>query len=97
MDAAFGAGAGIADEIYGHYLDDVADQLRKLAAISEFINRQPALRWSPPGEPKQRYHSGVGRQFSEEEGLQFVLAARHDHRDEPAIQAALDVYLRSIE
>ena len=74
-----------------------ADQLRKLAAISEFINRQPALRWSPPGEPKQRYNSGVGRQFSEEEGLQFVLAARHDHRDEPAIQAALDVYLRSIE
>jgi hypothetical protein len=100
-DAAFASAfepePGVAAEIYGQRLFEIDIEVRRFAAIADFIRRQPALRWAPGGEPEQRYARDRGMQFSEAEIDTFVAQARNDYRDEPAVQAALDTYCRLVE
>lgn len=95
LDDAFGAGASIAAQIYGEHLSDatIVEQMRELAAITDFITTHPPLRWAPPGEAEQRYPLSYG-QFADNENRAFVETARQDYRDDPAIQDALDEYVR---
>jgi hypothetical protein len=87
LQYAFGDGAGIAEEIYAGHFDQVAEQVRQLAVISDFVN-------APPGEPHQRHNMGVAGHYGERENRRFLEAARRDYRADPAIQAALDAYVR---
>ncbi|MFN6548152.1 hypothetical protein [Mycolicibacterium nivoides] len=84
-------------EIYGAHVHELADPMRQLATISAFIGAQKQLRWAPPGEPEQRYPRGVGRQYSDAQNRGFVAAARRDYRANPAIQAALDTYIKAVD
>jgi hypothetical protein len=67
----------------------VAEQVRQLAAISEFV-RKHEIPWAPPGEREQKYWKHSYDQNGTEDWLAFIAAARLDHPDEPAIQTALD-------
>jgi hypothetical protein len=79
-----------AREIYDGHLPEVADEVRQLAAISEFV-RTHELRWAPPGEREQKYWKHSYDQNGTEDWLAFIADARLDYRDEPAIQRGLDV------
>lgn len=78
-----------AREIYDGHLPEVADGVRQLAAISEFVQNHE-LRWAPPCEEQQRYSGFNYLQNSHEDWFAFIDTARLDYRDEPAIQRALD-------
>ncbi|QIV79569.1 hypothetical protein [Mycolicibacterium frederiksbergense] len=93
--AAFGPGADIAASIYGQHLGQLVEPLRQFAAVSDFIASRPLLRWAPPNDPVQRYPRGSGVLFSTEESRRFVEDARAEYRGYPAIQNALDTYVRS--
>lgn len=93
--AVFGPGTDIADDIYGQHLGQLVEPLRQLAAVSDFIATRPLLQWAPPNEPVQRYDRGTGVLFSTEDSHQFVEDARSEYRGFPAIQTALDSYVRS--
>lgn len=93
--AAFGPGADIAASIYGEHLGQLVEPLRQFAAVSDFIVNRPLLRWAPPNEPVQRYARGSGVLFSAVESRRFVEDARAEYRGYPAIQTALDTYVRS--
>jgi hypothetical protein len=79
-----------AREIYDGRLSEVADEVRQLAAISEFV-RKHELRWAPPGEGEQRYWKHSYDQNSTDDWFAFIADARLDYRDEPAILRGLDV------
>jgi hypothetical protein len=79
-----------AREIYAGHLPEVADDVRQLAAISEFV-RKHELRWAPPGEQEQNYWKHSYDQNGTEDWLAFIANARLDYRDVPAIQRGLDV------
>lgn len=97
MASAFGPGADVAAAIYGKHLDQLIEPIRQFAAVSDFIATRVPLRWAPPNEPVQRYAHGSGHQFSYEASRRFVEDARRDYRGDPAIQTALDTYVRSID
>jgi hypothetical protein len=78
-----------AREIYDGHLPEVAEQVRQLAAISEFA-RKHELRWAPPGEEEQKYWKYSYVQHGSEDIFAFIANARLDYRDEPAILTALD-------
>lgn len=92
---AFGPGADIAASIYGEHLGQLAEPLRQFAAVSDFIATRPLLRWAPPHEPVQRYPRSACIRFSTEASRRFVEDARSEYRGYPAIQHALDTYVRS--
>ncbi|BBN50789.1 hypothetical protein [Mycobacterium avium] len=94
---AFGAGAETAAAIYGRDFDHLVQPLQQLAAVSHFIATQPRLRWAPPGESAQRYHRGVGGQFSAEQSRHFVDVARRDYRHDARLQSALDDYVKRVD
>ena len=85
---AFG-GNPTAREIYDGHLPEVAEQVRQLAAICEFV-RAHEMRWAPPGEQEQKYWGYSYDQNDTEDWLAFIATARLDYPDEPAIQSALD-------
>ncbi|MBX9918370.1 MAG: hypothetical protein K2Y33_00845 [Mycolicibacterium frederiksbergense] len=93
--AAFGPGADIAASIYGQHLGQLAEPLREFAAVSDFIAARPLLWWAPPHEPVQRYPRSAGIRFSTEASRRFVEDARFEYRGYPAIQRALDTYVRN--
>jgi hypothetical protein len=86
---AFGANA-TAREIYDGHLSEVAEQVRQLAAVSEFV-RVHEMRWAPPGEQEQKYWMHSYDQNGTEDWFAFIATARLDYSGEPAIQKALDV------
>lgn len=96
ITAAFG-GAVTAAEIYGAHLRELGERMRQLAAVSDFIANQARLHWAPPGDPKQRYPHGVGRQYSDAQTRRFVAATRRECRANPVIQAALDAYIKTVD
>lgn len=93
--AAIGPGAHIAADIYGQHLGQLIEPLRQFAAVSDFIATRPLLRWAPPNEPVQRYARGSGVRFSAAASRRFVEDARREYRNYPAIQTALDSYVRT--
>ncbi|PJE00755.1 MAG: hypothetical protein CK429_36095 [Mycobacterium sp.] len=97
VEVAFGAGANVATQIYDQQLNHLIGPLQQLAAVSDFIATEPALQWAPPGERRQRYPRGVGRQFSAEQIRHFVDVARDDYRHDASMQKALDEYVRRVD
>lgn len=95
--AAFGPGADVAADIYGQHLGQLVEPLRQFAAVSDFIATRPLLKWAPPNEPVQRYAHGSGVLFSAEDSRRFIEDARAEYRGYPAIQTALDTYVRNID
>jgi hypothetical protein len=79
-----------AREIYDGHLSEVADEVRQLAAISEFV-RKHQMRWAPAGEEEQRYWKRSYDQNSTDDWFASIADARLDYRDEPAILRGLDV------
>jgi hypothetical protein len=68
----------------------VAEQVRQLAAVSEFVQGHE-IRWAPPGEQEQKYWMHSYDQNGTEDWFAFIATARLDYSGEPAIQTALDV------
>lgn len=74
-----------ADEIYRARLAQVADEVWQAYGVTHFLIDR-GLDWLPWAEPSPRYGEMGGSQYSLEEELSFLEAARADYADVPALQ-----------
>lgn len=79
-------------EIYGPELGAVAEQVRQLAAVNDFV-AEHGLGWAPPAEPTQRYPVDYGMQYEVDE---FLDEAKRDFAEVPALRSAFDEYERQV-
>jgi hypothetical protein len=80
-------------DIYRGRLAEVAEQVRQLYAVADFVAAH-GLAWAPPNESAQRYPNGAGGQHHSGEVRLFFDEARRDYAGVPVVRAALDEYER---
>jgi hypothetical protein len=84
-----------AGEIYRRHLPEVAEQVRQLAAVHDFIAVRGQV-WKPTAEPDQPYPTDMGAQYYHPEMRTFLAVARKDLADVAVLRPVFDGYAAKV-